>query len=144
MEEYFKLNIFGLSEKQINVTNKEIEKFFNNKDLNYYDNYKDENDEIKINKIKDLNLNDLDYIKCINYYFSLKINKDLFTEFILDIDLINNLSYSLIELKYKNQDFNDIFKEINKLSMNILERTFNLKTIVGLYKVNLIIRKFFN
>lgn len=144
MEEYFKLDIFGLSEKQINITNKEIDKFFNNKDLNYYDNYKDENDEIKINKIKDLNLNDLDYIKTINYYFSLKINKDLFTEFILDIDLINNLSYSLIELKYKNQDLNDIFKEINKLSMNILERTVNLKTIVGLYKVNLIIRKFFN
>lgn len=144
MEEYFKLDIFGLSEKQINITNKEIDKFFNNKDLNYYDNYKDENDEIKINKIKDLNLNDLDYIKSINYYFSLKINKDLFTEFILDIDLINNLSYSLIELKYKNQDLNDIFKEINKLSMDILERTVNLKTIVGLYKVNLIIRKFFN
>lgn len=144
MEEYFKLDIFGLSEKQINITNKEIDKFFNNKDLNYYDNYKDKNDEIKINKIKDLNLNDLDYIKTINYYFSLKINKDLFTEFILDIDLINNLSYSLIELKYKNQDLNDIFKEINKLSMNILERTVNLKTIVGLYKVNLIIRKFFN
>lgn len=137
--------VFGLNEKQMNVSNKEVEDMFKKEiepleftieDKKY--NYKlfVTTRQLEENELK-VAIQFIQGLKKVNNYFR-ENNK----EKIMDII---DLAISLIDLKnHDNENIKKICNLIKNIAMKILEDTTYIQEIVGLYELNLLIETFLN
>lgn len=143
--------VFGLNEKQMNVSNKEVEDMFK-KEIEPIEftieekryNYKlfVTTRQLEENELK-VAIQFIQGLKKVNNYFR-ENNK----EKIMDII---DLATSLIDLKNhdndhdnENENIKKICNLIKNIAMTILEDTTYVQEIVGLYELNLLIETFLN